>query len=221
MNEELIARITREIVSNYGISGSEAQKKAENSAEKLVPAAVSNRHAHLSEQDFKLLFGENAVLTKQKDLSQPGQYASNEFINLIGPRGIIQKVRILGPFRRQSQVEISRTDSFALGLNPPVRDSGDLAGSCGIIITGPAGAVTLKEGVIIACRHIHMTPENARKIGVTDRQKVRARTFGERAVIFGEVLCRVSDSFALEMHIDNDEGNGALLKSGEMVEVIV
>ncbi|MDD2715985.1 MAG: phosphate propanoyltransferase [Candidatus Wallbacteria bacterium] len=214
-NEELVQKVTAEILKNYSLGGNEAADKS-----KLLPIAVSNRHLHVSEADFKILFGDKALLTKQKDLSQPGQYAANEVVTLIGCKGIFQKVRILGPYRVQTQVEVSRTDSYVLGINPPVRDSGDLAGSEKLVIVGPAGAVTLKEGVIIACRHIHFTVRDAMRLGVTDKQKVRVRTFGGRALIFGEVLCRVSDKFALEMHVDTDEGNSALIKGGELVEIV-
>lgn len=217
ISEELIAKITKEIINRY-YSDNSSQDHKNNS--NLIPIAISNRHVHLSENDFYKLFGSNKKLSKKKDLSQPGQFAANETVTLFGPKGIIENVRILGPFRSQTQIEISKTDAFKLGINPPIRDSGDLENSSSIIIVGPTGAVNLKEGVIIALRHIHMTPEDANFFGVKDKQKVRVRTFGERSIIFGEVLCRVSDKFKLEMHVDTDEGNAAFVKTGDLVEII-
>lgn len=186
----------------------------------MLPVAMSNRHLHLSSQDIETLFGPGHQLVKWKDLSQPGQYAAEEKVDLVGPKGTIKGVRVLGPARKQTQVEISLTDSFALGIKCPVRDSGDLAGSPGIKLVGPAGEVELSEGVIVAARHIHMHTSDAERFNVVDREKVNIRTFGERSVIFENVLVRVHDTFALEMHVDVDEGNAAGLRNGDMVELI-
>ncbi|MDD5091253.1 MAG: phosphate propanoyltransferase [Candidatus Wallbacteria bacterium] len=186
----------------------------------LVPVAVSNRHIHLSEKDFKQIFGQDVSLSKRNDLSQPGEFAANETVALVGLKGVIQNVRILGPFRNSSQVEISRTDSFTLGIKASVRDSGDLAGSPGIIIAGPKGAVTLGQGLIIARRHVHMTPEDASRFGVRDKQMIKARITGERAMVLGEVLCRVSKNYRLEMHLDLDEANAASINCGALVEIL-
>lgn len=182
-----------------------------------IPAGVSNKHVHLSEKDLAILFGPNYQLTHFKDLGQPGQFASEEKVDLIGPKGTISNVRVLGPTRGQTQVEISRTDSFKLGLNPPVRDSGDVKGSEPITIKGPEGSIDLKEGVIIAKRHIHITPDLAEKYGLKDKQMIEVSCTGPRALTFGQVLVRVSENFRLEFHVDIDEANAAFLKNDDIV----
>ena len=181
---------------------------------------TSARHVHLSEADFKVLFGENATLTKKKDLSQPGQYACEEKVDLVGPKGTIKGVRVLGPARPATQVEISLADGFALGVKAPIKESGDIAGTPGIKLVGPAGEVELAEGVIVASRHIHMSLEDAERFGVTDKQIVKVRTFGPRAVVFEKVLVRANKNFALEMHVDVEEGNAAGVRNGDEVELI-
>lgn len=186
----------------------------------MLPVAMSNRHLHLSEEDINVLFGKGYQLTTFKDLSQPGQYATNEKVDVVGPKGTLKGVRVLGPARKQTQIEISLTDSFVLGIKPPVRDSGDLAGSPGVKIVGPNGEVELSEGVIIASRHIHMHTDDAAKFNVIDKEKVSIRTSGDRAVVFENVLVRVHPTYALEMHVDMDEGNGAGIKNGDMVELV-
>lgn len=188
---------------------------------KMIPIALSNRHLHLSRGDIEILFGKDYELNKFKDLSQPGQYAAEEKVDLVGPKGTIKGVRVLGPARGSTQIEISLADGFVLGVKPPVRDSGDLAGSPGVKIVGPKGEVELKEGVIAAARHIHMHTDDAEKYGVVDKQRVKIRTFGERAIVFENVLVRVHPTYALEMHVDNDEGNAAGVKNGDMVELII
>lgn len=185
-----------------------------------IPVGVSNRHIHVSEKDMETLFGSGSQLTKFKDLAQPGQYAAEEKVEMIGPKGSIGGVRVLGPTRGKTQIEISRTDSFKLGLNPPVRDSGDLAGSEPITLKGPQGSVELTEGVIIAHRHIHITPDLAEKHGLQDKQMVSVSCDGPRALTFGNVLVRVSDKFSLEFHVDVDEANAALLKNGDQVTLL-
>jgi putative phosphotransacetylase len=191
---------------------------AEGSATMLkIPVGVSNRHVHVSEKDMEILFGSGKGLTKFKDLGQPGQYAADEKVELIGPKGSIGGVRVLGPTRGRTQVEISRTDAFKLGITPPVRDSGDLDGSAPITLKGPQGSVELNEGVIIAHRHIHITPDLAEKHGLQDKQMVSVACEGPRALTFDKVLVRVSDKFALEFHVDVDEANAALLNNGDEV----
>lgn len=189
--------------------------------EKMLPIALSNRHLHLSQEDIETLFGKGYELNKFKDLSQPGQYAAVEKVDLVGPKGTLKGVRVLGPARPSTQIEISLADGFALGLKPPVRDSGDVAGSPGAKIVGPQGEVELKEGIIAAARHIHMHTDDAEKFGVVDKQRVKVKTTGERAVVFENVLVRAHHTFALEMHVDNDEGNAAGVKNGDMVELII
>lgn len=184
-----------------------------------VPVGISNRHIHLSQQDLETLFGPGYELTVRNDLSQTGQYAAEETVTVEGPKSSMANVRILGPTRKDTQIEISRTDSFALGLKPPVRDSGFLDGSPGVTLIGPKGKVTLDQGVIIAQRHIHMTEAEAESFGVTDKELVSVRVGGERGVTFENVLVRVRNDFVLEMHIDTDEANAAILSNGQLVEV--
>ena len=204
-NEELmIARESRRIINESTQIPAQA-----------IPIAVSGRHCHLTEATFKALFGKDATPTEYRPLSQPGQYACEERINLIGPRDRIDGVRLLGPLRSVDQIEISRTDEFKLGVDAPVRDSGKVAGSAPITIEGPAGTVNLTEGLICARRHIHMHSDDAKQFGVQDKDEVSiAVVGGERDLIFGDVLIRVKDSYALEMHIDTDEANAAELGKG-------
>jgi putative phosphotransacetylase len=185
-----------------------------------VPVGISNRHVHVSREDLNTLFGEGHELTVKKDLSQKGQYAAEESVTIVGPRGTIPNVRILGPCRKATQVEISRTDSFQLGVTPPVRDSGDLKGTCPLTLIGPAGEVSISEGCILAKRHVHMTPEDADRLGVRDRETIMVRVPGERALVFDEVLARVHETFTWEMHIDTDEANAAGLKNGDLVTIV-
>ncbi|WP_202078667.1 phosphate propanoyltransferase [Caldalkalibacillus salinus] len=187
---------------------------------KQIPVGISNRHIHLSPDHLKQLFGEVHELTELKPLSQPGQFAAAESVTIVGPKGEIQKVRVLGPVRRETQIEISRTDAFKLGINPPVRDSGDTEGTPGLRVVGPQGEVELDKGVIIAARHIHFHTSDAESFGVQNGDKVKIKTQGERAVIFDHVLCRVHDNYALDCHLDTDEGNAAGLKTGDTVELI-
>lgn len=182
---------------------------------KPIPIAISARHVHLDRATMDVLFGEGSELTPRSALSQPGQFASEERVNLIGPRGRIDGVRVLGPLRSQTQVEISRTDEFRLGVDAPIRPSGHLDGSAPITLEGPKGTVHLEEGLICALRHIHMHPDDAAAYGVQDNDVVEvAVKGGPRDLIFGDVQVRVHPSFSLEMHIDTDEGNAAELSSG-------
>jgi propanediol utilization protein len=184
-----------------------------------VPVGISNRHIHLSQQDLEALFGPGYELTVRNDLSQTGQYAAEETVTVEGPKSSMANVRILGPTRKETQIEISRTDSFGLGLKPPVRDSGFLDGSPGVTLIGPKGKVTLDKGVMIAQRHIHMTEAEAESFGVKDKELVSVRVGGERGVTFENVLVRVRNDFVLEMHIDTDEANASMLGNGQLVEV--
>ncbi|NLC95422.1 MAG: phosphate propanoyltransferase [Bacilli bacterium] len=185
-----------------------------------LPIAMSNRHIHLSPEHLEALFGAGYELTKFKDLSQPGQFAANEKVDIVGPKGTLKGVRVLGPCRGKTQIEISRTDSFVLGIYPPVRDSGDIKGTPGAKIIGPKGEIEIEEGVIIAARHIHMHPDDAKEFGVKDKDRVRVKVEGERGLIFDNVLVRVRDDFALEMHVDIDEGNAAGINNGDLVEIV-
>lgn len=180
-----------------------------------IPVAISARHIHLRQQTVEQLFGPGHQLTPKKPLSQPGQYSCEETLQVVGPKRSLDGVRVLGPVRRADQVEISRTDEFFLGIDAPVRDSGDVKGTPGITLVGPAGSVTLAEGVICARRHIHMAPADAERHGVKDGDVVEvAIDSAGRDLVFGDVLIRVSDKFSLEMHVDTDEANAAELTAG-------
>ena len=186
-----------------------------------IPVGISNRHIHLCREHVETLFGKGYELTKMKDLSQPGQYACKEQLTIVGPSmRAIEGVCVLGPERKASQVEISRTDSFVLKCKPPVRESGDIAGSAPITIIGPKGIVTLKEGCIIANRHIHMSVEEGQKFGVSDGQYVDVELNGERKSLFYDVQIRVHKDFRLEMHIDTDDVNAAGVGNGFKAKLI-
>lgn len=173
-----------------------------------IPIETSARHIHLSQKDFETLFGPGARMTYVKELSQPGQYACKERISVIGPKGRFEKVIVLGPFRKETQVEISVTDTRRLGIPSVIRQSGDLEGTPGCILVGPCGTVTLDKGVIVAKRHIHMTPIDALRAHVKDNDVVFVITTSfERSLIFSDVVVRVSPSFSLAMHVDTDEAN--------------
>jgi putative phosphotransacetylase len=186
----------------------------------MVPVGLSNRHIHLSKEHLEVLFGEDYQLAKWKDLLQPGQYAAEEKVDVVGLKGTLKGVRILGPTRKETQVEISITDGFVLGVNPPVRDSGDLLDSPGAKIVGPKGEITIDKGVIAAARHIHMHTSDAEGFGVLDKEIVSVKIEGKRGLIFDNVLVRVNKDYALEMHVDIDEGNAASLKNGSMVKLL-
>ncbi|MGQ7843336.1 acetate/propionate family kinase [Granulosicoccus sp. 3-233] len=201
-NEELmIAQQARRIIHG-----------AQPNPAKSIPIAVSGRHCHLTAATFEALFGKGATPTLDKPLSQPGQFACKERVDLIGPRDRIDGVRVLGPLRSIDQVEISRTDEFRLGVDAPVRNSGNVKGSAPITLQGPAGTVTLPEGLICARRHIHMHPDDAARFAVQNKDEVSVSIVGgDRDLVFGDVLVRVDENFVLEMHIDTDEANAALL----------
>jgi acetate kinase len=179
-----------------------------------VPIEVSAHHVHLAQEHVEALFGAGQQLTPEFELSQPGQFACREKVNLVGPKGRIDRVRVLGPARKATQVEIAMTEQFKLGIVAPIRESGDVKGTPSIVLEGPAGQVTLGEGVICALRHIHMSPEDALRLGVRDKYVVRVRVGGDREMVFGDVLVRVSPSFRLAMHIDTDEANAANVSTG-------
>ncbi|HZS19096.1 MAG TPA: acetate/propionate family kinase [Candidatus Udaeobacter sp.] len=175
---------------------------------------ISAHHIHLTQEHVEALFGKGHQLTKHADLSQPGQYACKEQLTIVGPKGRVERVRILGPARKYSQVEIAMTEQFKLGIHPPVRESGDISDTPGCILESPGGSVQLDRGVICALRHIHMSPEDALRYGVRDKSFVRVRIEGDRELVFGDVLVRVDPTFKLAMHIDTDEGNAANVKTG-------
>jgi putative phosphotransacetylase len=182
---------------------------------------TSARHVHLAEADFKVLFGKNATLTKKKDLSQPGQYACEERVTVKGTKKDLPGVSILGPFRKESQVELSATDARSIGLGIAIRESGVLDGTPGCTLVGPCGEVTLEKGVIVAKRHIHATVADAEELGVKEKDIVSVKVnTPERSLVFGDVVVRVNDTYALAMHIDTDESNAAGMVPGVMGEIV-
>ena len=185
-----------------------------------VTVGVSNRHVHLKLEDLKILFGANFELEKQKDLTQPGQFASTSFVTLKTVKGTIEKVRVLGPIRNYTQVEISKTDAFKLGLNPPVRNSGDLNGSESITIIGPNGELTIDEGCIIASRHIHILPEQIKQYNLEGRETVSVRLFGDKGGIIDNVYLKPSDEAFFELHLDTDDANAHFVKNGDIAEIL-
>ena len=187
-----------------------------------VPIGVSNRHVHLTREHIDILFGKDYELTKAKDLSQPGQFAANEMVTIIGPSlRPIEKVRVLGPLRKASQVEISMTDSYVLKVKPPVRESGNIAGSSPITLVGPKGVVTLSERCIIANRHIHMSPKDAERYGIKDGDTVNVSVLGKgKRTLWYDVQIRVNKDFVLEMHVDTDDANAAGIGNGSIVSIV-
>ena len=185
---------------------------------KKVMIETSARHVHLTQEHIETLFGAGYTLTKKKDLSQPGQFACEERVTVVGPKKELAGVSILGPARPASQVELSLTDARSIGLSAPIRESGDIKGSAPCKLVGPCGEVTLEEGVIAAKRHIHLTPAAAEEFGVADKQIVKVKCNGARPLIFDDVVCRVHANFAPAMHIDTDESNAAFgVTEGEII----
>jgi len=213
MNREEVELITR-LVARAMI---EREEKKDGY---VVPIGVSARHIHLTQSDLETLFGAGYRLTKKKDL-MGGQFASNETVTIVGLKlRAIENVRILGPVRKASQVEISATDAIKLGIRAPLRDSGDLSGSAPIAVVGPKGALYLEEGCIVAARHIHMSPEDAKASGLQDGDRVSVRVDNERGTVFNRCKIRVSPEFTLEMHIDTDEANAAGIKQGDTCVIV-
>ena len=185
-----------------------------------VKIGVSNRHVHLKENDFKILFGENAYLEKNSDLTQPGEFASTSKLTIQTAKDEISNVRVLGPFRDYTQVEISKTDAFKLGINPPIRESGDILGSEGIKLIGPNGSIDLNEGCIIATRHIHLTNFDIEKYNLDGAKYVDVLVDGQKGGILKNVSLKISDKYVFEMHIDTDDANAHLIKQGDVGQII-
>ena len=185
----------------------------------FVPLEASGRHVHITKEQALILFGHG--LTPKRELSQPGQYLSNERVTVVGPKGEFRNVAVLGPERKAAQVEISLTDGRILGIAPPVRPSGDVKDSPGALLKGSAGEVRLSEGVVAAQRHIHITPADADRFGVKDKQVVRLQTFTERPLVFEDVLVRVSKDFATRVHLDFDEANACGYKTGDLGRILL
>ena len=183
---------------------------------------TSARHIHICKTDFEILFGKGYELTNRKDLSQPGQFACVERLTIVGPKGELKNVTILGPLRSKTQVEISLTDARKIGINAPIRDSGNLTNTPGCKLIGPNGSIDLKNGVIIAKRHIHLDPVTANKFNVKDSQKVSVTVYSnDRSLTFDEVYIRVNDNFSPAMHIDTDEANAAVISANTYGEIIL
>ena len=208
-NPELAKKITEKVVERM-----ERSKTA-------IPIGVSNRHVHLAQEHWDVLFGKGIEPRKFRAVKQPGFWACYETVDIEGPKGRVPNIRLIAPHRPKTQIEISKTDAQVLGLRPPVRDSGQLGGSAPVRVIGPKGSIEINEGLIIARRHIHFHPLEAQVMGVKDGEvvRVRAGTGGPRELIFEEVLIRVSDKFSLELHIDTDEANAAWVKSGDTVRI--
>ena len=213
LNASTIEAIVKKIVSEMDAPAA--------SNDLTIPVGISNRHIHLSREDLETLFGKGYELTPIKDLSQPGQYACKELLTIIGPSmRPIENVRVLGPIRKESQVEISVTDSFVLKVKPPVRESGELEGSAPITIIGPRGTISLPEGCIIANRHIHMGLADAARYGVSDGDYVTVDAVGTKRTRWYDVQVRVSADFVLEMHVDTDDANASGIGNGTLVSIV-
>lgn len=210
-NKEIIEVVTRLVIESL-------HKYQEVKTE--VPVGISARHVHLTREHVDRLFGQGYQLTHFKPLSQPGQFAANETVDLVGPKGTIGKVRVLGPERPHTQIEVPRSDARKLGVNPPVKTSGDINTTPGIVLRGPKGEVTLSQGVIIADRHIHMTPEDAISFRVKDGEKVHLQVEGDKGGILHNVSIRVSPNYALDCHIDTDDASAFQIQQGQIVTII-
>ncbi|MEF9918486.1 MAG: phosphate propanoyltransferase [Eubacterium sp.] len=193
---------------------------AEKNAPNRVPLGISNKHLHLTAEHVEILFGEGHKLTPLKDVKQPGQFACEECVRIIGPKGEFPKVRVLGPERAETQIELALTDARTLGISAPIRESGKLGKTPGLVLEGPCGSVELDHGVIIALRHIHMTPDIADQLGLKDGDCVGVESSGMRPTLFRDVLVRVSPKFAYEMHLDTDEANAAGLKNNDILKIV-
>jgi len=187
---------------------------------RFVQAAVSNRHVHLCREDIDKLFGKGYELTPLKPLSQPGQYAAKETVRLTGPKGSIDKIRVLGPARKDTQVEVSVTDTFKLGVKPVVHMSGNIDGTPGGILEGPNGKTGIAKGIMVSERHLHLSEGQAKALCLEDGQAVSLKTFGPRPVIFENVIVRSGEGHYMEVHLDMDEANAALLKNGDIMEIV-
>jgi putative phosphotransacetylase len=193
----------------------------EASGKRLVPVGISGRHIHLTREALEELFGRGHELAKLRDLSQPGEFAASETVTIVGPRGrAIEGVRILGPPRKYTQAELSRSDGLRLGIELPIRKTGDLAGTPGLTVIGPHGTVVLREGAIRATRHIHMATADGARFGLTDGQVVRVRVGGPASLTFDNVEVRVGEIYALDFHVDTDDANAAGLQTGDLVEIV-
>ncbi len=222
--EALIKQITEQVLAQISVEAPSRQSPQQPSpleGKILIPVGVSNRHLHVSQRDLDVLYGKGYQLQVRNPLRQPGEFASKETVTLVGPRHAIEGVRILGPVRDNTQVEIALTDAIRLGIDAPVRVSGSIEGTPGITVVGPEGSVMLTKGVIRANRHIHLTPKEAQQYGLEDKQIVAVKTIDtDKPTLFYDVMVRVLEKAALEFHIDTDDGNAAGLNTNDMVELV-
>jgi len=206
----LVESVVREVIGSLGADRN-----------RTIPVGVSARHMHITQEHFEILFGAGKTLTKLRDLNQPGEFAANETVMVVGPKRRSMEVRILGPTRKRTQIELAYSDGIYLGVDLPHRLSGDIAGTAPLVLVGPAGVVNLKEGAIRAKRHIHINPQDARRLGVENGQIVSVRTTGEMSVTFNNVVIREGEGLNLEIHLDTDEANASGIRCGDPVELIL
>lgn len=212
-DKQIVEYITKKVMT--------ALKDISYEDEKTVKAAISARHIHLTREHIDILFGKGYKLTWFKDLSQIGQFAANEKVTLVGKNGrTLEGIRILGPERKETQIELAKSDARVLSLNPPVRSSGDLDGTPGITVVGPEGSITIDKGCIIADRHIHFTPEDAKYFSVKDNEKLSVKISGEKGGIMYNVTAKVREDFYLEMHVDTDDANAFMINNGDKIEIL-
>jgi len=216
MDDALISRVVDNVVRNLA-----GKSLVDNNPSRFVKVGVSNRHCHLTSEHTQILFGAGHKLTPMRYLLQPDQFATVETVSIATSNGVFHNVRIIGPERKHTQVEISKTDSFALGIASPIRQSGNIAGSPGCVIIGPKGSIVLNEGVILASRHLHCHTSEGEALGLRDKQIVRVRVGGIRGGIIENILARVGDAHKFELHLDTDESNAFDLKSGDTVELLL
>lgn len=219
---EVTEKLIQEIVKNI-MQGNQNKALSGNSNDDLllIPVGVSNRHVHLSRKDMDVLFGEGSELTEYRELTQKGYFAAKETVTIVGPKGAISKVRLLGPLRNETQIEVLASDRFALGIEPPVRESGSPTMAPTITIVGPKGTVINNMGGMIAWRHIHMNTSESKLLGINDGDFVKVKTQGEREIIFSNVKIRIGEAFRTELHLDSDEANAANIKNGDLVKIIL
>ncbi|HDS08912.1 MAG TPA: phosphate propanoyltransferase [Firmicutes bacterium] len=213
--EKLIKEIVKKVLENE-----ESVKDSVCDRKRLIPAEISARHVHISENALRILFGDAYFLKKLKALSQPDQFAAEETVRLVGPKRVIENVRVLGPCRSETQVEISKTDAYHLGIPPVIRLSGDLSGTPGILIYGPKGFIHLEQGVIVALRHLHIEDSLAESWGLHNDARIRVRVTGLRPLLLEDIIVRRGPGHKLALHLDTDEGNAADINTGDLLELI-
>lgn len=217
---EIIKQVLEKLAEVQGGDACQKASQTASSEDSSIPLGISNRHIHLSQQDVEKLFGKGYQLANMKDLVQPGQFACKETVTVCGPKGAMEKIRVLGPVRSQTQVELLSGDNYKLGIKALPKMSGDLAGTPGVTVVGPQGSVQLQEGAIVAKRHIHMTTEEAKQFGVRDGQIVSIACRGTRPGILDDVIIRANDNSALECHLDTEEANGLGLSSDSLIQIV-